>query len=128
MKLTDFGATGGIGGCVVRQALDAGHTVAAVLRNPDRLTVSRLPLDVVIAADLNDVDAVLPALLGSDAAISAIGPRSRKDGPVAASTMHGILRALDVSGVRRFLTVSAAPVDERPTPVGPAPDAGRTRA
>ncbi len=30
MKITVFGATGGIGGHVVRQALDAGHHVTAV--------------------------------------------------------------------------------------------------
>ena len=33
MKLTVFGATGGIGGQVVRQALAAGHEVTAVVRD-----------------------------------------------------------------------------------------------
>jgi NADPH:quinone reductase-like Zn-dependent oxidoreductase len=33
MKLTVFGATGGIGGHVVRQALAAGHHVTAVVRD-----------------------------------------------------------------------------------------------
>jgi uncharacterized protein YbjT (DUF2867 family) len=32
VKITVFGATGGIGGHVVRQALDAGHMVTAVVR------------------------------------------------------------------------------------------------
>ena len=33
MKLTVFGATGGIGGHVVAQALESGFTVTAVVRD-----------------------------------------------------------------------------------------------
>lgn len=39
MRLTVFGATGGTGTEVVRQALEAGHQVTAVVRDPARLTV-----------------------------------------------------------------------------------------
>ncbi|MGW4973647.1 NmrA family NAD(P)-binding protein, partial [Streptomyces albidoflavus] len=34
MRITVFGATGGVGGEVVRQALEAGHEVTAVVRDP----------------------------------------------------------------------------------------------
>ncbi|MYV67428.1 NAD(P)H-binding protein, partial [Streptomyces sp. SID2131] len=40
MRLTVFGATGGVGREVVRQALAAGHEVTAVVRNPARLAVT----------------------------------------------------------------------------------------
>ncbi|NED84001.1 NAD(P)H-binding protein, partial [Streptomyces sp. SID11233] len=36
MKLTVFGATGGVGGEAVRQALAAGHEVTAIVRDPAR--------------------------------------------------------------------------------------------
>jgi putative NADH-flavin reductase len=39
MRLTVFGATGGTGTEVVRQALEVGHQVIAVVRDPARLTV-----------------------------------------------------------------------------------------
>lgn len=39
MRLAVFGATGGTGTEVVRQALGAGHQVTAVVRDPARLTV-----------------------------------------------------------------------------------------
>jgi uncharacterized protein YbjT (DUF2867 family) len=115
MKITVFGATGGIGGHVVQQALDAGHKVTAVVRDPARFGVSHPALDVVTVPGLTDPEALLPALAASDAAISGVGPRARKDGPVASSTTRGILRAMQVSGVGRFVAVSAAPV-------GPVPE------
>ena len=115
MKLTVFGATGGIGGHVVRQALDAGHTVTAVVRDPARFTVRHPGLEVVTVPGLTDPDVLRPVLTASDAAISGVGPRGRHDGSVASRTTRGILRALEESGSRRFVAVSAAPV-------GPVPE------
>ena len=116
MKITVFGATGGIGGHVVRQALDAGHKVIAVVRDPARFDVSHPGLEVATVAGLTDPEVLRPVLEASDAAISGVGPRGRKDGPVASSTTRGILRAMEASGVRRFVAVSAVPVG--PVPKG----------
>jgi putative NADH-flavin reductase len=115
MKVTVFGATGRIGEQVVRQALDAGHKVTAVVRDPSRLAVSHSALEVVAVPGLTDPEMLRPALEGSDAAISGVGPRGRKDGPVASRATRGILRAMDASGVRRLVVVSAVPV-------GPVPE------
>ena len=115
MKVTVFGSTGRIGEQVVRQALDAGHKLTAVVRDPSRLAVSHSALEVVAVPGLTDPEMLRPALEGSDAAISGVGPRGRKDGPVASSATRGILRAMDASGVRRLVVVSAAPV-------GPVPE------
>lgn len=115
MKMTVFGATGGIGGHVVRQALDAGHKVTAVVRDPARFGVSHPALEVATVPGLTDPEVLRPVLQASDAAISGVGPRGRKDGPVASRTTRGILRAMEASGVRRFVAVSAVPV-------GPVPD------
>src|SRR6266498_4777238 len=115
MKVTVFGATGRIGEQVVRQALDAGHKVTAVVRDPARFDVSDPALKVATVPGLTDPEVLRPALEGSDAAISGVGPRGRKDGPVASSATRGILRAMEASGVRRFVAVSAVPV-------GPVPE------
>jgi uncharacterized protein YbjT (DUF2867 family) len=116
MKITVFGATGGIGGHVVRQALAAGHNVTAVVRDPARFDFSHPALEVATVPGLTDPEVLRPVLEASDAAISGVGPRGRKDGPIASSTTRGILRAMEASGVRRFVAVSAVPVG--PVPKG----------
>jgi uncharacterized protein YbjT (DUF2867 family) len=83
MKMTVFGATGGIGGHVVRQALAAGHEVTAVVRDRARFDVSHPALEVATVPVLTDPDVLRAVLEGSDAAISGVGPRGRKDGPIA---------------------------------------------
>jgi putative NADH-flavin reductase len=115
MKLTVFGASGRIGGGVVQQALNAGHKVTAVVRDPARFDVNHPALEVAKVPGLTDPEPLRSALEGSDAAVSGVGPRGRKDGPVASNATRGILGAMDASGVRRFVAVSAVPV-------GPVPE------
>ena len=64
---------------------------------------------------LTDPEVLRAALEGSDAALSGVGPRGREDGPVASSATRGMLRAMEASGVRPFVAVSAVPV-------GPVPE------
>jgi len=113
MKLTVFGATGGIGREVVRQALDAGHEVTAVVRDPARLSVTGDRL-AVFRDDLTDPEAVRPAVAGRDVVLSGLGARSRKEAGVAARLTRTVLGALEAEGVRRLLVVSAAPVGPPP--------------
>jgi uncharacterized protein YbjT (DUF2867 family) len=114
MKITVFGATGRVGGHVVGQALDAGHKVVAVVRDPARLPLLHPSLELVVVPGLTDPEPLIPTLDGSDAAISAAGPASRRDVTVASTTVRGILAALDRSGVSRFIAVSAMPVGAVP--------------
>jgi uncharacterized protein YbjT (DUF2867 family) len=115
MKITVFGATGGIGRQLVAQALHHGHDVTAVVRDAARLPISDVALHVVTVPGLEQPDLLRSALIGSHAVLSAVGPRGRKDGPVASTAVRTILNAMDSAGVRRLVAVSAAPV-------GPVPD------
>lgn len=114
MKLTVFGATGGIGQEIVRQALAGGHDVTAVVRDPARFTVTGERLEVH-RADLTAPDALRGAVAGRDAVLSGLGARNRADAGVAAKLTRSVLAAMDAEGVRRLLVVSAAPL-------GPTPD------
>ncbi|MFF9017561.1 NAD(P)-dependent oxidoreductase [Streptomyces sp. NPDC014870] len=114
MKLTVFGATGGVGREIVRQALDAGHDVTAVVRDPARLPVTGERLEV-FRADLTDPGALRGAVAGKDAVLSGLGARGRADAGIAAKLTRSVLAAMDAEDVRRLLVVSAAPL-------GPVPD------
>ncbi|MEV4259866.1 NAD(P)-binding oxidoreductase [Kribbella sp. NPDC049584] len=115
MRITVFGATGAIGGHVVRQALDAGHKVTAVVRKSSAFEVEHPSLEVVRVAGLDAAEPLREALDGSGAVVSGVGARGRKDGPVASNSTRSILTAMEASGVRRFVAISAAPL-------GPVPD------
>lgn len=113
MKITVFGATGGVGREVVGQALKRGHEVTAVVRDASRLAATNPALRIVTVSALDDPGILIPAIRGSDAVLSAVGPRGRKGGPVASTSIRAIVTAMDACSTRRFIGVSA-------TPVGPA--------
>ncbi len=107
MKLTIFGATGGTGKHLVRQALDAGHEVTAVVRDPSRLDVND-PRMHVEQRDVFDVAAITPTVEGRDAVVSALGSGDRAPTTVHTDGARSIMQAMRAGGVRRFVAVSAA--------------------
>lgn len=110
MQLTVLGATGGTGRLVVEQALDAGHHVRAVVRDPAKLTVRHDRL-AVLRADVFAAVGLVPAIDGTDAVVSALGARGRKDtGQVCSRAVRALLEAMERTGVRRVVAVSAQPV------------------
>jgi len=122
MKLTIFGATGGIGGQLLDQAVAAGHEVTAVVRDPRRFAPSQDGVRVV-TADLTDpAPGVLEsAVAGADAVLSGVGPRPMAKAGVAEHGTRAIVRAMDATGVRRLVVVSAAPISTVPSPGRPHP-------
>jgi putative NADH-flavin reductase len=118
MKLTVLGATGGIGGQIVRQALEAGHDVTAVVRERSRLDLNHPALRIA-TADPTDAWALVPLVTGRDAVLSGLGPRGRKLTGIAAAGTIAALQAMDAAGVRRIVVVSAAPL--APIPDGETP-------
>ncbi|MBA0054068.1 NAD-dependent epimerase/dehydratase family protein [Streptomyces sp. AJS327] len=118
MRCTVFGATGGTGTQLVRQALDAGHEVTAVVRDPGRLDVRHERLEIV-TAEVTDDATLRPAVRGRDVALSALGATGNRTAGIASRGTRAILRALEAEGVPRYLGVSAVPVG--PTPPGENP-------
>lgn len=119
MKLIVFGATGGVGREVVRQAFGAGHAVTAVVRDPTRLST---PVEVV-RTDFSapDLDVLASTIGGVDAVISAIGPTGRGDAGIAARATAVIAEAIEIQGLKRLVVISASPVGSVPAPHRPNP-------
>lgn len=125
MKLTIIAATGGVGRQLLVQALDAGHDVTAVARNP-----AKLPPDVLAAGSARIVPADLAApdpqvlesaIGGADAVLSALGPHNNADAGIAAPGTRAIVAAMQATGVRRIVAISASPVGTEPSPGRPNP-------
>ncbi|WP_405806765.1 NAD(P)H-binding protein [Streptomyces sp. NBC_00210] len=114
MRLTVFGATGGIGQEIVRQALASGHEVTAVVRDPSRFPITGPDLQV-FKADLKEGESLRAAVVGRDAVLSGLGARRRADAGIAAKLTRSVLWAMEAEETRRLLVVSAGPL-------GPAPE------
>src|SRR5712691_2397419 len=102
MNLVVLGATGGTGRLVVEQALAAGHTVTALVRSPERLTL-RNPNLHVIAGQATDRSAVSRALDGADALISTLGG----SGSLISESTRAIIDAAPKAGVSRVVVLSS---------------------
>ncbi|KQU75329.1 3-beta hydroxysteroid dehydrogenase [Aminobacter sp. DSM 101952] len=69
MKIALIGASGFVGGAVLKEATSRGHAVSAIVRSPEKVA----PLDGVTAvkADVTDAGALKAAIADSDIVISA---------------------------------------------------------
>jgi len=101
-----LGATGGIGGHVLDWALDAGHHVHALARRPGALPPAAGL--AVTGGDALDAGAVAEVIEGADAVVSALGPRGARSAALLGGAAENIVAAMDKTGARRLICVSAA--------------------
>ena len=122
MRLTIFGATGGIGAELLRQALAAGHEVTVAVRNPSRLIASLNGTRIVTTdLELPDPRTLESAVAGAEVVLSGVGPRPLTRAGVAEHGTRAIVAAMQATGVRRIIVVSAAPISTMPSPGRPHP-------
>ena len=108
MKIVVFGASGGTGQELLRQGVAQGHEVTAFVRNPKSVTGGdRLR---VVVGDARDASAVVLAMAGQEAVLSALGSRSLGDETLLPESMTHILAAMRHEGVRRLIVLGASGV------------------
>ncbi|MFD9609218.1 NAD(P)-dependent oxidoreductase [Streptomyces sp. NPDC004290] len=98
-KIALFGASGTIGSRVRREALDRGHQVTAVVRDPRKITEEH-PALTVVTGDVLDAASVAAVAEGHDVVVSAVGGG---DGPGHQATIKPAAEAL-VEGLRSLGT------------------------
>ncbi len=102
MRIALIGATGFIGADLLNEAVERGHEVTAISRNPQKdgqkATVKAVVLDVLATESLTE------ALRGHDVVIAAYNPGNKPGVRGSAS----ILAAAEASGVPRLLVVGGA--------------------
>ena len=104
MNVIIFGATGGIGKCSVRHALDKGYHVTAYVRNKKKMTIQDNKLTIV-QGEIFDYNKVKHALADQDAVIWCVGiPMKNKQVKFESQKGHEILlKAMKEQGVKRLI-------------------------
>jgi putative NADH-flavin reductase len=98
-----IGATGGTGRELVKQALERGHRVTALVRNPAKLKIEHPDLQVIKGNVLNYTD-VENAVKGNEAVVSALGhKRWFVPTRILSEGTRNILDSMKKNGVRRFV-------------------------
>lgn len=103
------GASGFVGSAILNELLARGYKVTAIVRNPEKITISDSRLTVV-KADVTDVDALTEIFRKLDVVISAYNPGWTNPN-IYAETLRNyplILKAAKMSGVSRLLCVGGA--------------------
>lgn len=108
MRIALFGATGRIGQRAVKEALSRGHSVTAIVHEQSKLNLSDPNLKV-IQGDVTDVASVARAVPGSEAVISAVGPKwDGSNNRMLVDAAHALLDGQKRAGVKRLLVVGGA--------------------
>ncbi len=112
MRLALLGGSGRIGTHVLAWSLRSGHDVTALVRDPAALNPAKGESArgglTLVTGDATDPAAVEAVVDGSDAVISALGPRGPRTPGLLGSAGRNIVTAMEKSGTRRLICVSAA--------------------
>jgi putative NADH-flavin reductase len=112
MKLIIFGSTGGTGRQIVTQALEQGHDVTAFARSPEKLDQKHEKLKMV-QGNVLDFASVERAIQGQDVVLCALGLSAIMDKTMLrANGTKNIIRAMEKTGVKRFICQSSAGVGD----------------
>jgi len=113
MRVLLTGATGFLGRAIARRLVDAGHAVAAFVREPDA-ELNTLGVDQV-QGDLASLDAVVSAVTGCEAVVhcaARVGSFARIDDyyDINVRGTDHVLAACEIADVRRLVFTSCAGV------------------
>lgn len=114
LNILIIGANGGTGKQAVEIALEAGHRVTAVLRNPANLSLMHPNLEIV-KADVMRPETFEKYLKNKDAVISALGAReATKPTTLYSQGNRNLLNAMKKAGIRRAFFISASALEISP--------------
>jgi uncharacterized protein len=108
-KIALIGASGFVGSSILNEAINRDHTVTAIVRNPEKITLKNKNL-TIIKADVSSAEVVANVSKGFDTVISAYSP-GRTNPNIYSETLSvysSILAGAKKAGVKRLLCVGGA--------------------
>ena len=104
MKVAIIGASGFVGSAILNEALNRGHVVTAIVRNPEKISITNPNLKV-IKADVTNTEEVTRAVTGNEAVISSY---SSFDKDTYVTAINAVIDGIRKAGIKRLLAVSGA--------------------
>ncbi|XP_033635900.1 uncharacterized sugar epimerase YhfK-like [Asterias rubens] len=114
-KFAVLGATGATGRQLLNLALEQGHEIVALCRNPSTLTVNHENLQAV-QADVNSSESMKAHFTGCDVIFSCLGTSGAlavREITFYSETIKCITQAMEESGVKRLVCMSSWCTDFR---------------
>lgn len=102
MKLAMFGATGRVGGEILKRALADGHQVTALQRSPK---LDQHPNLSTVFGNVRNAKDVERCIAGADAVISALGTDKTT---TLTDAMPFIIESMELGGIKRIVTIGTA--------------------
>ena len=112
-KIIVFGASGRTGIQVVKQALDLGYEVTAVVRNPDGFSYTHKKL-LIVKGDVLQLSTFETSIAGKDAAITCLGARNLRPTTIYSKGVTNVIKAMQKAGVTRIICLSASAIEIEP--------------
>ena len=107
MKIALFGASGTLGQRILHEALERGHEVLALVRNPENSALDD-PRVTARAVNVLNPSSIAEAVAGQDVVISTIGPAGNQPATVVVDAARSLLKGVAQAGVPRLITVGGA--------------------
>ncbi len=104
MNVVLYGASGMVGSRILAELVRRGHTVTAVVRNPEKIQTAGVK---AVRGDINDEASVAATAKGVDAAISAYAPPQSDPEAIVPAT-RSLLAGLEKANVKRVIVVGGA--------------------
>ena len=103
-----MGATGETGKPLLEQILENGHSVTAMVRDKNKISINH-PKLTKVTGDIFNPNVLAPMIKDHDVVVSVLGFPKQIDQPMTKFTdsMEAILKAMKISKVQRIVTISA---------------------
>jgi putative NADH-flavin reductase len=114
MKILVFGASGGTGRELLKQALDKGIEVTAFVRDATKVADIHNPNLVVVSGNVLNMEDVGPAVAGHDAVLYAIGAGPKRT-TIREQGTRNVIEAMLAANVERLVCLSSFGVGDSKT-------------
>lgn len=111
MKIIVFGATGGVGQHVVKQALEKGIEVTAFVRTPSKIDLAHEQLHIV-QGDAFNKEEVAAAIAGHDVVVSCLGSsQGMKKSTELEEMTKNIVARMQAHNIKRIVYTASAGIN-----------------